>query len=344
MNEIIFSHGFGVRKDSRGMFADIAESLDGFDCDLFDYNELLSGGDVRVRTLSEQAKILDEHIAAAGEEGVTLICHSQGCIVASLADTSRVKKVILLAPPVEMSAERFMRKFGSREGVSRDDDGTLKIPRSDGSTTYIGADYIDELDAIEPLKGYRRLANEHDVTIIRATADNILGMTDLSTVTNTRIIDIEADHDFTGEARAELIRQVAQIVRKKEAPDIIKQKGLDFSWDAESVWPLDVPTEDIDAGELAWHFDIPFWWTEPDGSYDLSPRQVLDNPQKYTYEYSHILAADTSYPIDIMWQDDRWVILDGLHRLVKLVSIEGKTRVAVRKIPRSMIPLITKQK
>ena len=130
----------------------------------------------------------------------------------------------------------------------------------------------------------------------------------------------------------------------KKVPYIIKQKGLDFSWDAESVWPLNVPTEVIAASELTWHFDIPFWWSKPDGFYDLSPRQVLDDPKRYDYEYYQIERADTSYPIDIMWQDDRWVILDGLHRLVKLVSIEGNAQVAVRKIPRSMIPLITKQK
>lgn len=130
----------------------------------------------------------------------------------------------------------------------------------------------------------------------------------------------------------------------KKVPAIIRQKGLDFSWDAESVWPLDVPTEMITAGELTWHLDIPFWWSKPDGFYDLSHRRVLDDPKKYDYEYERIRQADTSHPIDIMWQDDRWVILDGLHRLVKLVSIEGKSKVAVRKIPRSMIPLITKQK
>ena len=193
------------------MFTDIAESLKDFECDLFDYNELLEGGDTRVLLLSEQAKILNKHIATA-EEGSTLICHSQGCIVASLADTSRVEKVILLAPPTEVSMERFMRKFGSREGVKRDEAGKLAIPRSDGSTTYIHDDYLKELDTINALEGYQRMANEHGVTIIRATADNILGETSFDSLQNVKVIDIEADHDFSGVARPLLLQQIQSIV------------------------------------------------------------------------------------------------------------------------------------
>ena len=191
------------------MFTDIAGALEGFDCELFDYNEVLAGGDVRVRPLSEQVEILNGHIAASVEDEITLICHSQGCVVAGLADTSRVGKIILLAPPVEMSMKRFMRKFGLREGVRQEASGALLIPRSDGTTTYIGQSYLAELDAVEaPLACYQRLADNHDVTIVRATADNILGATSFGSLSNVKLIDIEADHDFSGAARRELIQQI----------------------------------------------------------------------------------------------------------------------------------------
>lgn len=212
--KIIFSHGFGVKKDSRGMFTDIAEALSDYSCDLFDYNEVLAGGDVRVRPLSEQVEILNGHIAASVEEKIMLICHSQGCVVAGLADTARIGKVILLAPPTEISVKRFMRKFGSREGVRQEASGALLIPRSDGTTTYISQSYLAELDAVEePLECYQRLAVKHDVTIIRATADNILGMTSFGSLSGVRLIDIDADHDFTGNARRELIERIKEVVR-----------------------------------------------------------------------------------------------------------------------------------
>ncbi len=195
------------------MFTDIAEALDGFDCDLFDYNDVLAGGDVRVLPLSEQVEILNGHIAASADDEIVLICHSQGCVVAGLADTTRVGKIILLAPPVEMSMKRFMRKFGSREGVRQEASGALLIPRSDGTTTYIGQSYLAELDAVEqPLECYQRLADKHDVTIVRATADNILGATSFDSLNNVKVIDIETDHDFSGSARPELIEQIKSVL------------------------------------------------------------------------------------------------------------------------------------
>lgn len=127
---------------------------------------------------------------------------------------------------------------------------------------------------------------------------------------------------------------------KPPVPDIIKQYGLDFGWDAEDVWRLDVPTETMSTDALIWHFEIPFW-SKPGCFYDLTANEVLENPQQFKAEYARIQNADTSYPIDIMIQDDRWVILDGLHRLVKLVE-QGEIEVRVRKIPRAMIPLIRK--
>lgn len=125
----------------------------------------------------------------------------------------------------------------------------------------------------------------------------------------------------------------------RKVPKIIEEVGFDFSWDERKVWALEVAPENIATSELAWHFDIPFWRT-PGGFYDLTPNQVLADASKYSAEYERILNADTSYPIDIMFWRGQWLILDGLHRLVKLHQRGDKT-VAVRKIPKSAVPSIT---
>jgi hypothetical protein len=127
---------------------------------------------------------------------------------------------------------------------------------------------------------------------------------------------------------------------KREFPQVIKDVGFDFSWDERKVWLLDVPVEDIPISELTWHFAIPFW-SKPGGFYDLKAQDVINDPDKYKVEYDRTMQADTSHPIDIMLWRGRWLILDGLHRLVKL-SIQGAETVKVRKIPKSAIPLITK--
>lgn len=126
---------------------------------------------------------------------------------------------------------------------------------------------------------------------------------------------------------------------KKEIPQIIKDVGFDFSWSEEKVWALDVPVEDMSIEELIWHFTVPFLWE--DGVYHLLPQEVIDNPNNHEKEYERMMRADLSHPIDIMENKGRWLILDGLHRLMK-ASILGMHKVRVRKIPREHIPDIVK--
>jgi hypothetical protein len=59
----------------------------------------------------------------------------------------------------------------------------------------------------------------------------------------------------------------------------------------------------------------------------------------YPHHTEKLRSADVSFVIDMMWSVDRYVILDGVHRLVKLV-LENADAVVVRKIPRRYIPNI----
>ena len=121
----------------------------------------------------------------------------------------------------------------------------------------------------------------------------------------------------------------------KKVPKIIQEIGFDFEWSEEKVWELNVPTEEMPIDVLAWHFDIPFWNTEG-GYYDLAPQEVIDNPQKYKEEYERTMRADLRYPIDVMENKERLLILDGLHRLTK-AKIIGLDTVQARNIPRKYI-------
>ena len=126
---------------------------------------------------------------------------------------------------------------------------------------------------------------------------------------------------------------------KKDIPQIIQDVGFDFSWSEEKVWALDYPSEEMDISELTWHFDIPFHWYGGE-VYNLKSREVIENPEKYKEEYERTMKADLAHPIDIMENKARWLILDGLHRLMK-ASILGMEKVQVRKIPRERISDIT---
>ncbi len=127
---------------------------------------------------------------------------------------------------------------------------------------------------------------------------------------------------------------------KKEIPEIIKQVGFDFSWDESKVWTLNYPAEEIYISELEWHFKIPFHW-HGGKIYNLTSSEIMANPENYKEEYQRTMNSNLDFPIDIMWNKGRWLILDGLHRLMK-AKILGQKKVRVRKIPRSEIPNIVK--
>lgn len=209
--DIVFAHGFGVQADGRGIFTDIAKAMPEANCITFDFNTFDSEGNTTATPLNGQVEILQSHINQA-QEGATLICHSQGCIVAGLANLDKIGQAIFLAPPVVISIERFMQKFGTREGSVMNPDGLSSIPRSDGSTTYIPQEYIESIKSIDVPNLYKKVAQNHKLTVVRATKDNILGETNFDYLDNVDIIDIAADHDFNGESRGVLVDSVKKIL------------------------------------------------------------------------------------------------------------------------------------
>ena len=95
--------------------------------------------------------------------------------------------------------------------------------------------------------------------------------------------------------------------------------------------------------ELLWILDIPFWEDEK-GNIVITPNQVINNQDQYPAHRDKIQAADTSFPIDIMKnKEGKWLTLDGLHRLVKLV-LKKEPTVKVRKIPQELIHLTARDK
>ncbi len=118
---------------------------------------------------------------------------------------------------------------------------------------------------------------------------------------------------------------------------------LPFWRDNKKLWALDVPTEEMSMDELLWILNIPFWENEQ-GDIIITPREVIQNLDKYPDHRDRIKNSNTSFPLDIMRnKKDKWLTLDGLHRLVKLI-IEGESTVSVRKIPPELIHLTARDK
>jgi hypothetical protein len=129
-----------------------------------------------------------------------------------------------------------------------------------------------------------------------------------------------------------------QVIILKREPQIIKDIDFDFGWVPEKVWDLNLPVEEMNIKDLEWHLDIPFW-NSLEGYYDVTPNDVLKDKDSHEAEYERVLAADVAHPLDVMFYKGRWLLLDGLHRLLKL-KMQGKAMVRVRKVGQELIPLI----
>jgi hypothetical protein len=89
-----------------------------------------------------------------------------------------------------------------------------------------------------------------------------------------------------------------------------------------------MPTDD-----LWWLLDLPVWPTDPPARiFDLAPASVLRNPDLYPNRWNRILAADPGYPIELYRYNNRWIILDGYHRLARLF-LEERASARVRLHP-----------
>lgn len=215
---VIFSHGFGVKKDSRGMFSDIVSSLgDDVECVLFDYNivdELTNT--ITIRPFGEQKNILENIIAETRKENpnavIDIIAHSQGCIITGLVNPTGIRKVILLAPPFDLKMQKLIDLFKQRPGTEINFDGVSKLARNDGSVSIVTKDFWQETKNINPIDIYNNLALSNDVTMVNANQDEILDIDNYVEIKNVESINIDGDHNFNGEYRIGLLETIKSLV------------------------------------------------------------------------------------------------------------------------------------
>jgi protein-tyrosine-phosphatase len=213
---VIFSHGFGVYSDDRGLFPDIIKYLPSAKTIMFEYNRSdKTSHTLFASTLEEQVVKLrstyEEARATNPAATIDLICHSQGCIIAAMAQLEGVRKTIFLAPPDdgfgrnidEKLEDMLVRKM--RPGTKTLEDGSISYPRRDGSTTVIPMAYWDSRRGVSPVQLYNTMASRTELTILKATNDEVIGDTDFaSLLTSIEVVEIDTGHDFEGQTRTDI--------------------------------------------------------------------------------------------------------------------------------------------
>lgn len=117
-----------------------------------------------------------------------------------------------------------------------------------------------------------------------------------------------------------------------------KPKEIDFGFIHvdEKTWDLGIPSEEMDIKELESNLDIAYLDKEGTDDWNLTPRELINDPEKQPGHYGKIKRADMKYPIKIYFFGGSWKILDGIHRLCKAI-LEGRKTISVCKIPPEMI-------
>jgi hypothetical protein len=213
---VIFSHGFGVRKEDRGLFTAISKALPGVESVFFDYNPINDKANtLTAKPLNEQMRKLRTVLNTTRAEHpgavIDLVCHSQGCVVAALLKPRDIRKIIMLTPPDDVSEATVARQLGRRREAAIDVTARTRLLRSDGSTTVIHPEYWQSLAGVEPVKLYNRLARFTALRIINAKQDEVLDNLSFEGVDpGISMVTLEGNHNFEGEESRERLLYILQ--------------------------------------------------------------------------------------------------------------------------------------
>jgi len=209
---IIYSHGFGVRKDDRGLFTDIAKAVPDAEHILFHYNPINDKTNtITAQPLNEQALKLRKVIntARADYPGavIDVVCHSQGCVPPAILKPRDIRKIIMLTPPDDASEPVLVKQLETLTGIDIDVNNRTRLPRGDGSTTVVRPEYWQSLAGVIPVKLYNRLAKFTQLRIINARNDEVLGPQKFDRIDpGISFVTLDGNHDFDApEARKRLL-------------------------------------------------------------------------------------------------------------------------------------------
>jgi hypothetical protein len=105
-------------------------------------------------------------------------------------------------------------------------------------------------------------------------------------------------------------------------PDAVRAALPMVPWRLDRLWRLRLPVRRLPVEQFGWLLELPLW--QRDGRrFQVTPRQVLDAPDRFGDHLRRVLAADLRFPVHVVGHRGRLVILDGYHRLAKRRSRVG---------------------
>ena len=121
-------------------------------------------------------------------------------------------------------------------------------------------------------------------------------------------------------------------------PKFLTDTGLSMFVNTIKLRELSLPIEEIDIGDLLWHFDMPVWEKDGTDDWNLTPWEVIRKEGGSKEHQERVENADVVYPLIVTSYNSRLVILDGVHRLVKLY-LQGEKKIKAKIIPVGLLSL-----
>lgn len=217
---IIFSHGFGMKRDSRGFFTEIGNELtNNFLIVRFDYCKMIPEDNATLTySLSVQARMLQKVIEYVRLkfmiDELNIIAHSMGCLVVGMAKINKLNKVALLCAPPSKKIQKMQSYFNHKQGSEFNLNGFSKVKRSDGSWTYIHPDFWVDLQKVEPPKLFEKLSENCEAYFIRALQDDVIkneSYTKIKQLQSIKYIELLGDHNFKEPNRKKLLATIVKI-------------------------------------------------------------------------------------------------------------------------------------
>lgn len=213
---IIFSHGFGVRKDAKGLFTAIARAVPAVESILFHYNPINDKSNtLTAKPLYEQVQKLRKVINTARAEYpgaiIDLVCHGEGSVVAALLKPRDIRKIIMLAPPEDISQATLVKQLAAPTKTDIDVNVRTKLPLADGGTIVVHPEYWQSLTGIQPVKLYNRLAKFTALRIINARNDEVLGPVNFEGIDpGISFVTLDGSHAFEDEESRKRVLYILQ--------------------------------------------------------------------------------------------------------------------------------------
>ena len=114
----------------------------------------------------------------------------------------------------------------------------------------------------------------------------------------------------------------------EQLPEII---NTGFKTDEPKLWEIDIPVEEIPISEIEYNLDIPYLEQEGTHDWNLTPRMLIENFNKETTHSERVDCVDLDFPIHLYLHNEKWIILDGVHRFTKAVKL-GHNEIQVKRV------------